>query len=178
MKEIKMIDAHYENGQKYEVGERVTFRTGKTSKDKIALHPLDESGNCALEFHIEEGFIVDDEPYTYYCIVAKVNDEGKMTSVRLVRRVKQMSGGMGEHKDFPETDHPFNLFMPKILPWNDPLNASHRGDGLIFYETYVIHSFNTPDTPLLGATCTWEYTDRDMDAELWLEKLREQKENE
>ena len=161
MLEIKMTDAHYAEGQKYNVGEKVVFKTGKAEKEHISLTPIKE-GRAVVEFHTTEEFMVSPEPYTYYCVVAEITKDRKMKTVRLARRVTHLHDGTGEHTEFPEDEPPFAIFTPNILPWPDTHKQSGRDDGKIFYETYVINSYNVPFTPLLGTACHWEYTSKDL----------------
>ncbi len=147
MRKIKYIEIKdMKEDQKWKVGDKLVFHTGRATKEQISLTQMTD-GLVGINFHVPKEFEVEREPYTYICVVTEINAKDKIDSVRLVRKYIDTKDGMSQVIEYPEDDHPFKLFAPFVFHWRD----------LFFFETYVIYSLDIPFTPLMGVACAWDY---------------------
>jgi hypothetical protein len=150
LRKIKLKEIeNYSLETKYSVGDKILFLTGKTDKEKISLTNLiSDEAIDAINFNTGENFVVEYQPYLYYCEVLKINESGKPVLVKLIRRAEERS----KNRIFAITDYEdekINIYSPQPFNWHD-------GKA---YETYVIRSNNMPFTPLMGIACRWEWDD-------------------
>jgi len=146
-----------QHDHQWKVGDKVVFKTGRCSKEEIELIPLDNE-RSGIQFHVKDGFEVKNEPYTYICEVLQVDKNHKMEMVKLVRKITAFPNGTSGIGDLSDDEPPIRLFMPYVFPWE----ADARGNKFN-WETYVILSYNTDFTPLMGAACNWHYGERNLE---------------
>jgi hypothetical protein len=129
---------------KWEIGDKIVCLCGKAAKENIQLERLHGDSDI-IRFKLDKDFVVEEQPYVYFCEVRHLSPAGKVSGVKLVRSIQKLPFGNMGMLDY--ADEIFDIYSPNLFKW-------YNGN---LYETYIVRSFNAPFTPLMGIACKWEW---------------------